>query len=72
MSDNVDSWTTIIIKEIGNISPFSPTSALDQNEGDVAQMVIHNFLTTQSDCPSISVSVGHRKSTIILMRSIAV
>ncbi|KAL9182021.1 hypothetical protein ACHAXT_012364 [Thalassiosira profunda] len=65
-------WTLTLTTQDGNVSPPSPTSALFDNEGDVASMAAVNQLTgcVDSQCPTIDIEMGHWQSHNHQMRSI--
>ncbi len=65
-------WTLTLTTEVGNVSPFSPTSSDFDNEGHNEEMTALNFLTgcVESNCPMIQIHVGHSKSHNVKMRSV--
>ena len=66
-------WTLTLNTQIGNISPFSPTSNTFDNEGKIETMTAVNFLTgcINLKCPTIQIESSHVKSHNREMRNIA-
>ena len=52
-------WDISIVTDIGNVSPFSPTSSESDDVGLISQMVAKNNLTgcVESICPNITISM---------------
>ena len=69
-------WTLSLTTQVGNVSPFSPTSQEFDVEGEVAEMTAINNLTGCAEetksCPEVIVTDGHGKSHIEAMKNIAV
>ncbi|KAL7543301.1 hypothetical protein ACHAXR_012700 [Thalassiosira sp. AJA248-18] len=65
-------WTLTLTTQVGNNSPFSPTSMEFDNEGDIANMTALNYLTgcVDSQCPTVQIEMGHAKSHNREMKSI--
>lgn len=65
-------WTLTLTTSEGNVTPFSPTSRLFNEEGEVANMTSLNQLSgcVDDQCPTIHIEMGHSKSNTIEMRSI--
>mmetsp|Transcript_6677 Transcript_6677/g.15166 ORF Transcript_6677/g.15166 Transcript_6677/m.15166 type:complete len:1894 (+) Transcript_6677:1692-7373(+) len=65
-------WTLTLTTQVGNNSPFSPTSRYFDDEGDIVNMTALNYLTgcVDSQCPTITIEMGHSKSHNTDMRSI--
>ena len=65
-------WTLTMTTQVGNNSPFSPTSTDFDIEGDIVNMISMNQLTgcADSQCPTIQIEMGHSKSHNSEMRSI--
>ena len=65
-------WTLTLTTQVGNISPFSPTSNIYDYEGQIEELVVLNHLTGCVDekCPAIDIQSGHAKSHNYKMRTI--
>ena len=65
-------WTLTLTTQVGNNSPFSPTSAKSGEEGGVSHATALTYLTgcVDSQCPIIEVNMGHALSHNVEMRSI--
>ncbi|KAL7434161.1 hypothetical protein ACHAXM_003917 [Skeletonema potamos] len=66
------SWTLTLTTQVGNISPYSPTSNDFDCEGEIEELAVLNHLSgcVDSDCPVILIESGHAKSHRHNMRSI--
>ena len=65
-------WTLTLTTQVGNNSPFSPTSTHFDKEGDLMKMTAVNHLSgcVESECPTIDIGMGHSKSHNKEMRGI--